>query len=67
MNPESGIFKTDSIPEEGIDFSAKLQSIEKQFFEEAWTKTNGNESKAARLLNLSRDTFRYRRKKLGLD
>ncbi len=56
-----------SIPEDGIDFPAKLEAIEKQYFKEALKATNDNESGAASLLNLSRDTFRYRRKKLKLD
>ncbi len=47
----------------GIDFPAFLASIEKHYFEEALKLSKGNESKAAKLLGISRDTFRYRRKK----
>jgi DNA-binding NtrC family response regulator len=52
------------LPPEGIDLTEKLQSIEKYYIEEAITIAEGNESKAARLLNLNHHTFRYRRKKL---
>jgi two-component system response regulator AtoC len=48
----------------GIDLTEKLQSIEKYYMKEALTIAEGNESKAARLLNLNHHTFRYRRKKL---
>jgi DNA-binding NtrC family response regulator len=49
----------------GIDFSAIIKGIEKAYFEEALNLANGNESKAALLLNLTRDKFRYRRQKLN--
>ncbi len=49
----------------GIDFAAIIAGIEKAYFEEALKLANGNESKAALLLNLTRDKFRYRRQKLN--
>ncbi len=49
----------------GIDFAAIIADIEKSYFEEALKLANGNESKAALLLNLTRDKFRYRRQKLN--
>jgi two-component system response regulator AtoC len=48
----------------GINYPSIMQSIEKYYIEEALTMAKGNESKAARLLLLSRDTFRYRKSKL---
>ncbi len=48
----------------GIDFPSIMKSIEKHYFEEALKIANGNESKAARILQVSRYAFRYRRKKL---
>ncbi|MGD9086436.1 MAG: sigma-54 dependent transcriptional regulator [Desulfobacterales bacterium] len=50
----------------GIDLSAIIANIEKAYFEEALKLADGNESKAALLLNLTRDKFRYRRNKLLL-
>jgi DNA-binding NtrC family response regulator len=51
-------------PPEGIDMSAELRSVEKFYIEAALRHAGGNESKAARLLNMNHHTFRYRRKKL---
>ena len=61
------VLDTISIPETGIDFPSRMEAIEKRFFKDALRIAKSNESKAAKLLNLSRDTFRYRRKKLKLD
>ena len=55
------------IPESGLDLADLLQSIETYYFRESLNMTRGNESKAAKLLHLSRDTFRYRRKKLHIN
>ena len=49
----------------GADFPSVVKSIEKYYFDQALKMANGNECKAAKLLHLSRDRFRYRRKKLG--
>jgi DNA-binding NtrC family response regulator len=49
----------------GIDFGAIIADIEKAYFEEALQLAAGNESKAALLLNMTRDKFRYRRQKLN--
>ncbi len=49
---------------DGIDFPALQNEFEKHYFDEAVKITGGNESKAAKLLNLNPHTFRYRRKKL---
>ena len=52
------------LSEHGVDFSALLESFEKRYFEDALEMAEGNESKAAKLLGLTRDKFRYRKKKL---
>jgi transcriptional regulator with PAS, ATPase and Fis domain len=49
----------------GADFPSVINAIAKYYFDQALKMTNGNESKAAKLLHLSRDRFRYRRKKLA--
>ncbi len=56
--------KLPSLSSPGIDFPSILSTIEKYYFDEALKIAKGNESKAAQLLQISRDTFRYRRKKL---
>jgi len=48
----------------GIDLAKLLKSTEKQFMEQAFALSKGNESKAARLLNMNHHTFRYRWKKI---
>lgn len=51
------------IPPEGIS----LTEVEKALLKKALEMTKGNHSKAARLLRLTREAFRYRCKKFGLD
>ena len=52
------------LPAEGLDLDGQLQSFEKHYIEEALQIAKGNESKAAKLLNINHHTFRYRKKKL---
>ncbi|MGA1839694.1 MAG: sigma-54-dependent transcriptional regulator [bacterium] len=54
------------IPFEGIDLPSMQESLEKFYIKEALRLSGGNESKAARLLNINHHTFRYRRKKLKI-
>lgn len=51
---------------EGVDLPSLLQDLERGYYRQALSLAEGNESQAARLLSVSRDTFRYRRGKLGL-
>ncbi len=53
------------LPEQGIDLSKQLKMLEKKYMAQAITLSKGNESKAARLLNMNHHTFRYRWKKLS--
>jgi DNA-binding NtrC family response regulator len=55
-----------ALTREGVDLPGLLQRLEGDYYEQALRLADGNESQAARLLNLSRDTFRYRRAKLGI-
>jgi len=43
-----------------------LDDVEKKLIAEAMERASGNQSKAARLLGVSRDTLRYRLKKHGM-
>jgi DNA-binding NtrC family response regulator len=60
--PSSAAGPTDLPPlsHQGIDLPAVIQAIEKEYFKQALRLTAGNTSKAAKLLNLSRDKLRYR-------
>ncbi len=49
-------------PEDGVS----LQEAERQLLVRALEKTNGNQTQAARLLRITRDTLRYKMKKFNL-
>lgn len=51
-----------SLPDQGI----KLDELEQDLLIQALNKTLGNQSKAARMLGLTRDTFLYRLKKYSI-
>jgi len=53
-----------SIPPDGMDFCQAQQAFEKFYIDAAYVMANGNESQAAKLLNINHHTYRYRRKKL---
>ncbi|MDZ7319143.1 MAG: helix-turn-helix domain-containing protein, partial [candidate division KSB1 bacterium] len=50
------------LPQTGLS----LFDLEKKLLIEALVNAKGNQTRAARLLNLSLDTFRYRLKKYGI-
>lgn len=50
------------LPEQGIS----LEDVEKDLIKQALEKTGSNQTKAAKLLNISYDTMRYQVKKFGL-
>jgi transcriptional regulator with PAS, ATPase and Fis domain len=49
------------IPPGGID----IEEVEKELIRQALDVTGGNQTRASKLLNLSRDTLRYRMQKFG--
>lgn len=51
-----------TLPESGVD----LEGLEIDLIYQALARTNGNRSKAARLLGMTRDTFLYRIHKYGI-
>ena len=51
---------------DGTDLTSLLESIEKNYLEQALKLAGNNETKAAQLLHLNHHTFRYRRRKLGI-
>jgi DNA-binding NtrC family response regulator len=50
----------------GVDLASVQESVERHYIGEALRLADGNETRAAQLLNINYHTFRYRRKKLGL-
>jgi transcriptional regulator with PAS, ATPase and Fis domain len=51
------------VPAGGVDFPALKRAFERHYIEQALTLSRGNESEAARLLNMNHHTFRYRRRR----
>jgi two-component system, NtrC family, response regulator AtoC len=60
--PPATISDADPIPAEGIS----LEENERALVVRALEKTNGNQTQAARLLRVTRDTLRYKMKKFNL-
>jgi DNA-binding NtrC family response regulator len=60
--PPKGEKLVPSIGDQGL----VLDDVEKRLIAEAMERASGNQSKAARLLGVSRDTLRYRLKKHGM-
>ena len=52
------------IPEEGISLNKELARIERRLIKKALQKASGSKTKAARYLNISFDSLRYRLEKL---
>ena len=55
-----------AVSPDGVDLTSIQESLERLYIEEALKMAKGNESKAAKLLNINHHTFRYRRKKLQI-
>ena len=61
-DPESGDSASTDLPGEGLS----LKDVEKDMVARAMKKAGGNQTKAARLLGISRDALRYKIQKFGL-
>jgi DNA-binding NtrC family response regulator len=55
--PEAAVPASLSLPEEGLDLSAYIGTIERELIQLSLERTGGNKGKAARLLNLNRTTL----------
>jgi DNA-binding NtrC family response regulator len=55
-----------SLPEDGIDLKAVQAVWEERLVEQALARTDGNQTRAAQLLGLTRDELRYRVEKFAL-
>lgn len=63
VDPDQALTPGFVLPDTGVD----LQAIECDLLKQALSRCNGNKSRAARMLHLSRDTFLYRLKKFAID
>lgn len=59
--------KVSKVKENTGSISDTIQNIESEMFRNALLESNGNISKAARTLGISRQTFQYRMKRCGID
>jgi DNA-binding NtrC family response regulator len=59
--------KEPEIPASGIDLTSILDAYEKRYIQAALKMADGNETRAAELLQIKYSTFRYRRRKLNVD
>lgn len=55
-----------TIDRKGLDLELLLTAVEKKIIQKALEATGNNQSQTAKLLNLNRDTFRYKMKKLEI-
>jgi len=63
--PEAGPISVPEIPDEGFDLNEALAAYEIALIRKALKQAGGSKTKAAKLLNVSFDSFRYRMEKLG--
>ena len=61
----SSILDSD-LPEAGIDLNEEISKIERNLITKALKKTQGSKLKAAKLLNVSLDSLRYRIEKMRI-
>lgn len=54
-----------NVPSSGLDLENVLANVEKQILESALERSSGNKTEAAKLLNISFRSLRYRLQKLG--
>jgi len=59
-------FKTEDIPDRGLNLNDELAGFERVMIEKALEKSRGSKTKAAELLMISFDSLRYRIEKLGI-
>jgi DNA-binding NtrC family response regulator len=59
---QGGVIEGIRIPQEGIS----LEKVEEALVRQALKMTNGNQTRAAKLLDISRDALRYRLQKFGI-
>jgi len=65
-SPDQDTIQGIDFPDGGIDLNNEMAKIEKKLIEKAFKKTNGSKTKAAKYLNISFDSLRYRLEKLDI-
>ena len=62
-----GLSYQDEIPEDGVFLDTEMDRLEKSYIEKALEKAGGNRTEAAKLLNISLRSIRYRLQKHGIE
>jgi two-component system response regulator PilR (NtrC family) len=65
--PSQGGFLPQSLPEEGAVLDTEMDRLEKSYLLKALEATGGNRTEAAKLLNISFRSLRYRLQKHGIE
>jgi DNA-binding NtrC family response regulator len=65
--PASSTKDAGELPVAGVDLSSILNSVERNYIAAALDRAKGNECRAARLLKMNYNTFRYRKKRLEFE
>jgi two-component system response regulator PilR (NtrC family) len=55
-----------AVPDDGLDLEAKLAAMEMEYLLKALEKAGGRKKEAARLVNLTFRSFRYKLAKYGI-
>ncbi|VAX22954.1 Hydrogenase transcriptional regulatory protein HoxA [hydrothermal vent metagenome] len=66
LAPPAEASEKDEIPEGGLDLEVEVSSMEKHLLTKALEKARGKKMKAAKLLNLTFRSFRYKLSKYGI-
>ena len=65
--PVPGTGFQEPLPEEGVFLDTEMDRLEKIYLEKALEKTGGNRTDAAKILNISLRSIRYRLQKHGIE
>jgi DNA-binding NtrC family response regulator len=67
VDPAQDLYDSLELPSDGLLLTDTVEEIEKRLIKQALEKTNGNKTKAAGLLGVTRKIMRYKTEKYGLD
>jgi len=67
IDPTQELFRSLELPDEGLLLTETVEEIERRLIRQALERTNGNKTKAAGMLGVTRKIMRYKAEKYGLD
>ena len=66
-DPAQSFYNRLALPNDGLSLTETVEEVEKRLIRQALERTNGNKTKAAGLLGVTRKIMRYKTEKYGLD